>query len=221
MSQPLPKKALKLGKIFPREIGLLTLFVVFVVMENKELTDLLISWITLSAAFAFVFADGGLDVVGFADALAIAAVAVGTGFLLHELAHKYVAIHFGAKAEFRAWNMGLLFALFVAAFFRFIFAAPGAVYIYGKHVTVRENGIISVAGPLMNILIGAIGVVLAGVYAGTQIGHVAAIVGSINLYLAMFNLLPFFILDGAKVFAWNKVVWGILFFPLVFFLFMI
>ena len=68
-------------------------------MNNQELTDLLISWITLSAAFAFIFSDGGLEVTSFGNALAIAAVAVGTGFLLHELAHKYVAIHFGAKAE--------------------------------------------------------------------------------------------------------------------------
>ncbi|MEK6970284.1 MAG: hypothetical protein AABW68_01160 [archaeon] len=190
-------------------------------MENKELTDLLISWITLSAAFAFVFAEGGLEAAGFADALAIASVAVGTGFLLHELAHKYVAIHFGAKAEFRAWNTGLLFALFVAAFFRFIFAAPGAVYIYGKKVSVEENGIISAAGPLMNILIGIVGILIAGWYGGSDIGRVAATVGSINLLLAMFNLLPFFILDGAKVFAWSKVVWGLMFFPLLFFLFLI
>ncbi|MFH0970239.1 MAG: hypothetical protein V1776_02145 [Candidatus Diapherotrites archaeon] len=189
-------------------------------MENRELTDLLISWISLSAAFAFVFADEGFNLIGFSDALAIAALAVGTGFLLHEMAHKYVAIHFGAKAEFRAWNTGLLVALAVAVLFRFIFAAPGAVYIYGKHVTLRENGIISAAGPLMNIIIGIIGIGLSSLFATSQIGHVALIVGSINLYLAMFNLLPFFILDGAKVFAWNKGVWAILFIPLLFFLFL-
>ncbi len=190
-------------------------------MENREVTDLLISWITLSAAFAFVFADGGFDLIGFGDALAIAAVAVGTGFLLHELAHKYVAIHFGAKAEFRAWNVGLLVAIVVAFLFRFIFAAPGAVYIYGKNVTARENGIISLAGPLMNIFIGIIGIGLVGLYGNTQIGQVAGVVASINLYLAMFNLLPFFVLDGAKVFAWNKLVWALLFVPLFLVLFFI
>jgi Zn-dependent protease len=188
-------------------------------MENRELTDLLVSWISLSAAFALVFSEGSINLLGFADALAIAALAVGTGFLLHELAHKYVAIHFGAKAEYRAWNMGLMFALAVAVLFRFIFAAPGAVYIYGKRVTPRENGIISVAGPLMNIVIGVVGIAIAGTYGPTQLSNVAAIVGSINLYLAMFNLLPVFILDGAKVFAWNKGVWAALFFPLVFVLF--
>lgn len=188
-------------------------------IQNQELTDLLLSWISLSAAFAFVFSDVGLSLTSFGNALAIAAVAVGTGFLLHELAHKYVAIHFGAKAEYRAWNMGLVIALGVALLFGFIFAAPGAVYIFGKRVTTRENGIISVAGPAMNIVIGIVALVIAGMYAGTHIQEVAGKVGSINLYLAMFNLLPFFVLDGAKVFAWNKIVWGALFFPLIGFLF--
>ncbi len=189
-------------------------------LENQELTDLLISWISLSAAFAFVFSDGGLSVTSFGNALAIAALAVGTGFLLHELAHKYAAIHFGAKAEYRAWNLGLVIALAFAIFGGFIFAAPGAVYIFGKRVTDEENGIISVAGPAMNIVIGIISFLIAGAYGqASQIGNVASVVGSINLYLAMFNLLPFFVLDGAKVFAWNKIVWGILFFPLVFFIF--
>ena len=188
-------------------------------MNNRELTDLLTSWITLSAAFAGVVSGSGFNLTGFLPALAIAAIAVGTGFLLHELAHKYVAIHFGAKAEFRAWNMGLLFALAVAIFARFIFAAPGAVYIYGKHVTVKENGIISVAGPAMNIIIGIIGIIIACIYATRQIRLVAHIVGSITLYFPFFNLLPFFILDGAKVFAWNKVVWAVLFIPLLGYLF--
>ncbi len=188
-------------------------------MNNQELTDLLISWISLSAAFAFVFSDSGLNVTGYSNALAIAALAVGTGFLLHELAHKYVAIYFGAKAEFRAWNIGLLLAIAVAFLFRFIFAAPGAVYIYGKKVTLQENGIISVAGPLMNIVIGLLAYGIAGLYGGTSIGTTATFVGMINLYLAMFNLLPIFILDGAKVFAWNKFVWAVLFIPLVYILF--
>jgi Zn-dependent protease len=190
-------------------------------MNNQELTDLLISWISLSAAFAFVFSDGGLSITSFGNALAIAALAVGTGFLMHELAHKYVAIHFGAKAEYRAWNLGLVIALAFAIFGGFIFAAPGAVYIFGKKVSLRENGIISLAGPLMNVVVGLVAFGIAGFYSTSQIGNVASVVGSINFYLAMFNLIPFFVLDGAKVFAWNKIVWAALFFPLVFFIFLL
>lgn len=188
-------------------------------LGNQEVTDLLISWISLSAAFAFAFSDGGLSITSFGSALAIAALAVGTGFLMHELAHKYVAIHFGAKAEYRAWNLGLMIALGVAIFAGFIFAAPGAVYIFGKKVSVKENGIISLAGPAMNVVVGIVSFMIAGAYSTSQIGNVAAVVGSINFYLALFNLLPVFVLDGAKVFAWNKGVWAALFFPLAYFVF--
>jgi Zn-dependent protease len=188
-------------------------------ITKNELTDLIVSWISLSAAFAFVFSSSGLDIAGFLPALGIAALAVGTGFLFHELAHKYVAISFGAKAEFRAWNMGLVFAIVVAVLFRFIFAAPGAVYIYGKQLSVKENGIISLAGPAANVVIGVIAFAIAGMYSMSDIGTVAGIVGLINFYLAMFNMLPLFILDGAKVFAWSKLVWAAIFIPLVLFIF--
>ncbi len=30
----------------------------------------------------------------------------------------------------------------------------------------------------------------------------------INVWLALFNLIPFFILDGKKIWDWNKMVWG-------------
>jgi Zn-dependent protease len=31
---------------------------------------------------------------------------------------------------------------------------------------------------------------------------------SFNAWIAMFNLLPFGVLDGQKIFDWNKIVWG-------------
>lgn len=215
MRDEVPETGLKLGKILGKPKGIKMGFTLNYRMNNRELTDLLVSWISLSAAFAFIFSDGGFGITGFLPALAIASIAVGTGFLFHELSHKYVAIHFGAKAEFRAWNLGLAFAVIVAVAFRFIFAAPGAVYIYGKHLSVRENGIISLAGPAANIVIGILAFAFALWSANPQITLVASVVGSINLYLAMFNMLPLFILDGAKVFAWNKLVWAAVFFPLV------
>jgi Zn-dependent protease len=34
----------------------------------------------------------------------------------------------------------------------------------------------------------------------------------INGFLATFNLLPFSIIDGKKVFDWNKIIWFVFFF---------
>ncbi|MDI6855821.1 MAG: site-2 protease family protein, partial [Candidatus Thermoplasmatota archaeon] len=84
----------------------------------------------------------------------IALLAVATGFLLHELMHKLVAQKYGCWAEYRAFPFGLVLALLMSAA-GFVFAAPGAVYIMGS-ITKKENGKISLAGPLINIVIGAV-----------------------------------------------------------------
>jgi len=186
-------------------------------LVDKEKRDLIISWLTITLAFALVLSDDFLSIFSFLEALPISAIGVGSGFILHELAHKYVAIHYGAKAEFRAWRMGLVLAILIpiVTFGRFLFAAPGAVYIYGKDISRKENGIISVAGPLTNIVIAIIFILFAVTGFFPKIFFLAAF---INLFLATFNLLPFFPLDGAKVLAWNPIVWAILFFPLAAFI---
>src|SRR3989338_9151331 len=99
-------------------------------MNKREIKDLLLSWVTISVAFAWmgfrIFSPEGTT--EFITHLVVVLIAVGTGFILHELAHKYVAIHYGDHAEFRAWKEGLIFALVLAVLNSpIIFAAPGAV----------------------------------------------------------------------------------------------
>lgn len=182
-------------------------------MVSKEVSDLFISWVTITLAFSLVLSENFLNVFSFFNALPIAALGVGTGFILHELAHKYVAIHYGAKAEFRSWKIGLILALVIpiVTFGSFLFAAPGAVYIYGKNISRKENGVISVAGPVTNILIAIVFFWLA--FTGFFM-QIAFSVAFINLFLAMFNMIPIFPLDGSKVIAWNPLVWGAIFVPL-------
>ncbi len=46
--------------------------------------------------------------------------------------------------------------------------------------------------------------------------YAAGYLGSyFNFFLALFNMLPIFVLDGAKVFRWNKLLWAAVFVPLV------
>ncbi len=198
-------------------------------MNGRERNDLIISWLTISFAFSWI----GFQVFSmrgfweFAAQFLIMLVGVGTGFVLHELAHKYVAINYGAHAEFRAWREGLLLAIGMAVLTSgaFVFAAPGAVYVMGKNVTVRQNGIISLAGPVTNLLI----VLFFGLLHALlgPAGFLKQIIVSamyVNFFLAAFNMLPVFPLDGSKVFYWSKGVWaatmavaaaGALFFPWV------
>jgi len=178
-------------------------------MNSTERNDLLISWLTISIAFSILISRSFLNITSFAIAFPIALVTVGTGFIFHELAHRSVAKHFGAHAEYRAWQAGLIFAI-LSAFLGFIFAAPGAVYIYGN-ISRKQNGIVSIAGPATNIVV-AIGfafLALANINALTNtLGGMGM---QINMFLAMFNLIPFGPLDGGKVFVWSKSIWFVAF----------
>jgi len=143
-------------------------------------------------------------------------VGVGTGFVLHELAHKFVAMRFGAFARYQAWESGLAMALLLSLLTggRFVFAAPGAVYIYAHGLSRKANGLISLAGPMTNLVIGllfaAVGIVSPSEYV-TLLCFSAA---SINFFLGFFNMIPIYPLDGSKVLAWNIFAWAALTLPL-------
>lgn len=175
-------------------------------MSRTENTEILISWATISIAFAILLSRPFLNLFSFAIAFPVSLVTVGAGFVLHELAHRSVARRFGAHAEYRAWQTGLIFAI-ISAFFGFVFAAPGAVYIYGN-ISRKQNGIISIAGPVTNIAVA----LAFGLLAISGLSQITDLVGGmgfrINMFLALFNLIPFGPLDGGKVFAWSKTAWA-------------
>jgi Zn-dependent protease len=163
-------------------------------MDELEIMHIVVSVVTISIAFS-VFRLGSFPLV---------LATVGTGFVLHELAHKYVAKSKGCFAVYRAWIPGLAFAMLLAVTTagRLVFAAPGAVYIGGKRLSIADDGQIALAGPLTNIVLGIIFFLLipfVGLLAwwGTQV----------NFFLAAFNMVPFPPLDGYKVVQWNPVYW--------------
>jgi len=172
--------------------------------SNRELRDLAVAWTVLSAAFAvFLTGPSAIGAAGFVDVVVLCVVTVGVGFMLHELAHKVVAVRFGQIAEFRA-DYSMLFLALMGAFIGFIFAAPGAVYHRGR-ITPRENGLIAVAGPVTNLLLAAVFLPLA--FAPIEfLASVGAFGVFINVFLAAFNMIPFGPLDGKTVIAWSKLV---------------
>lgn len=179
---------------------------------KTEVRDLFISFLVISLSFAILFT--GRSLTSALYILPIAMVGVGLGFILHELGHKFSSIHFGYWAEYKLWPSGLLIAL-VSSFLGFVFAAPGAVYIYGNYVTEKQNGIISLCGPVVNIVLALIFLLIAvaiyplAFYNGTmQIVFLICSLGfSINSYLSVFNLIPIWNLDGSKVLRWNGLIW--------------
>ena len=187
-----------------------------------EVQHLLIAWLALGLAFS-ISISGGLTIIIdnlglFVKNLIISLLTLGTGFIGHELTHKFAAQRYGCFAEFRMWPLGLIFALFFALTLGVVFAAPGAVYItpasfgLGYGITNRENGIISLSGPLTNALLALIFFSLT-FFRGLlyEIGWLGFF---INIFLAAFNLIPFPPMDGYKVFIWNKGIWAIATIPL-------
>jgi Zn-dependent protease len=174
--------------------------------SETEIKDLLKAWIAISIAFAMVMR--GLAGLSFYQVFIVAAITVGTGFLLHELGHKIVAQRYGCFAEFRSFDQMLLLAILMS-FFGFVFAAPGAVMISGP-VGTKRNGIISAAGPIVNLTLALVFFMLS-LLVPEGFLYILALYGFvINSWLALFNMIPVWNLDGAKVLRWNKTVYGII-----------
>lgn len=192
---------------------------------GSEIRDLVLSFIALTAGFSVLLGRGVPSI----EVVMISAVAVGTGFLLHELAHKFVAQMYGYQAHYVANMQGLAFIV-IMAFAGFILAAPGGVMIRRDPSSApekedplydprfdsprsdarREWLWIALAGPMTNILLTVLFFFMAvsGVLTSPLMASAAGYAFFINLNLAAFNLIPAGPLDGKKIFDANKVVWA-------------
>ncbi len=183
--------------------------------SKRELGDIAIAVIVLSLALTILYKRGAIitylgDEFGSAAKwivlFGICLLLVVFSFLLHEFGHKFTAQNFGIRSEFRIFPTGLFITLLTSVL-GFLFAAPGAVYIEGNP-TRKENGIISIAGPAVNILLTLVGI--AGCLAFNGGGVVVIffyLLAYLNAFLAVFNLLPIPPLDGSKIWGWSMPVY--------------
>jgi len=164
---------------------------------KQEIIDLVKAWVIISLIFAI--AQGFTK-----ENIIVSAVAVGLGFVCHELAHKMMAQKYGLHAYFQSFDKAL-FISFVLSIFGIIFIAPGAVMVPHMNDAVRA-GRISAAGPIVNILLALAFLAANFVYPMQMLVFGAYI----NAFLALFNLIPFFMFDGRKIRMWNKTIHTIL-----------
>ena len=183
---------------------------------KSELRDLVIAFIIIT--IAFTISNVGLDTHAFISILPIIMVGVGLGFIFRELGQKFIAMKYGYQAEFKAWPIGLLIAI-VSSFFGLVFAFPGEVKVYADNLSDEMIGRIAVAGPMANMVLALISLVIAVLTSPLKsqsiilelIFLIFGVAYSVNSFLAAFNLLPFYTLDGIKVMKWNVGVWIVVF----------
>jgi Zn-dependent protease len=199
-------------------------------ISRRERIDLLIAWGAISIAFAIItIAPNGIlsptipvTPVHALIILGVSLLTVGIAFVLHEIAHKYTAIKFGYRAEFYKDNNMLVVMMALASLVGMVFAVPGATVVYenrafGGGINREQNGKISAAGPVINLLLCIPFAILFLIFGGLSSSPsdnlllYTAIKGvQINAMIAAFNLLPISILDGRKVWAWSKGIFIIL-----------
>lgn len=183
---------------------------------RNEIRDLIISFVILSLCFTISTVK-----MNFHDAISIlpiVTVGVGLGFILRELAQKFVAIKYGYNAEFKLWPLGLLIT-FISSLLGFVLAFVGLIEIDADDVSDEIKGRTAVAGPMANMALALLFIVIAALIYPLRsysivfnlIFLINTVGFSVNSFLAAFNLLPLWTLDGLNVFKWDVKIWIVTF----------
>ena len=143
--------------------------------------------------------------------MAILAVCFTASFLVHEMAHKVMAQKHGLWAEFRLTTWGAVITL-ASVFLPFKMISPGAMMIGGSPIKGYSENFSCWTNhkhhSLSRILCSSVLLPM-----DAYLFAVFSLVAYINAFMALFNLVPFGILDGFKIFSINKKVWAAAFIP--------
>ena len=204
-----PKGTLKMGK--PGQFS------------RMEIKHLLSAIIVLTIGFSFALSQSSLlmmflfqlnfDVGRLSLGLLLSFLGVLFAFVVHEIAHKFMAQKYGLWSEFRMYPKGLLISLFLSIITGFVLAAPGAVMFRGKPRPF-EQARIAIAGPSANIILAAFLIIVYQLFFVNQNSFISTAIGFvfvINAVLGFFNILPFCPLDGVLIYKSNKWLWAVLF----------
>jgi len=180
-------------------------------ITGREILDLIIMTLALGYIFKDAFpkqghehADVGHHPSAFSfswNDIKYAAIITAPAVILHELAHKFVALGFGASATFHAHYLFLGIGLLLKALNTgFIFFIPG----YVSHSGVSSplfSSLIAGAGPLLNLLLwlGAT-FALKKNLVKSKFKTAVYLTGKINMFLFFLNMIPIPPFDGFTFF---------------------
>jgi len=182
--------------------------------EFPELLYLLFSVVLLS--FFYVFNDVFENWFGVVFNYVNILIVLGLCLLFHELVKKSVASSFGVKVAYSPFILGLLASLFTAIFtfgeiILFTFGINKFQLVHGSRLGNKsqflredERGKIVFSGTLASLSLALFIQVLSEFFGGSS----WAIGVDINIWLALFNLIPIPKMNGSYVFVWNRFVWA-------------
>ena len=142
------------------------------------------------------------------ERLKFAILATAPAIILHELAHKFVAISFGLNAVFYAFYrssftlmLGIFTIISKLTGFGFMFFVPGFVSI-GGNGTHLQFALTAFAGPFVNLILwlGSLYMLKNRKYK-KKYYLLLLLTSRINMFLFIFNMLPIPGFDGYKVFV--------------------
>lgn len=165
--------------------------------------------VVMSLAIGFIFKDifKKLNInhsrkSSFFEDMKLSVMIAAPAIVLHELAHKFVAMGFGAEATLHApYGMYLIVILLKLVHFPLFFIVGG--YVSHNITAALPSALIALAGPLINFLIwGCLVFVMNYMLVNKKkYYNILFPMARLNLFLAAFNMLPIPGFDGFHFFG--------------------
>ncbi|MEM3374482.1 MAG: hypothetical protein QXE31_04640 [Candidatus Woesearchaeota archaeon] len=125
-----------------------------------------------------------------------ATIIAAPAIVFHELAHKFTAMAFGATATLHAPIDWYIIAIVLRLINAPIFFLVGG-YVSHTRLPFLESAIVSISGPLTNLIFYTLSILLVKFkLVKRKYYKTLAIIGKLNLFLFIFNMIPFPGFDG-------------------------
>lgn len=151
------------------------------------------------------------DILSIPSAVVYMIIAAGLTAVVHEIAHKVLALKYKTETEYKFWGVGTL-TLIATTLLNQPFSQPARTIINkADSMNSKDIGIVSLSGPAVSLLLSIL--FLLVFYYGQGFSDLGKYGFSISMLACVYSLMPFKPMEGQRVYAWNKWLWALVFIP--------